>query len=206
MIHKANACKKGTVINMKRYDLKRFINPEILKTERLTLRKMGQSDLDDVYEYASCPEVSEYLLWLPHPDKAFTKSYLKNIEKRYKLAEFYDYAIEYRGKMIGTVGFTSLYPEHQRGEIGFVLNKSYWGLGLGREAAERLIKYGFEVLELERIEALFIDGNERSERLLYSLGMQKEGTLKSYMQVKGRARDISIAAITKDTYTRSAKK
>ena len=188
---------------MKRYDLKRFINPEILKTERLTLRKMCQTDLEDVYEYASCPEVSEYLLWLPHPNRAFTKSYLKNIEKRYRLAEFYDYAIEYRGKMIGTVGFTSLSVEHQRGEIGFVLNKSYWGLGLGREAAERLIKYGFEVLELERIEAYFIDGNERSERLLHTLGMEKEGTLKSYMQVKGRPRDICIAAITKDAYFRA---
>jgi ribosomal-protein-alanine N-acetyltransferase len=185
---------------MKRYDLKRFVNPEILKTERLTLRKMSLSDLEDVYEYASCPDVSEYLLWQAHPDRMFTKSYLKNIEKRYRLAELYDYAIEYNGKMIGTVGFTSLSPENQRGEIGFVLNKSYWGLGIGREAAERLLKYGFEVLELTRIEAMYVDGNKRSERLLFSLGMEKEGTLKSYMQVKGMPRDICIAAITKDSY------
>ncbi len=185
---------------MKRYDLKRFVNPEILKTDRLILRKMCLSDLEDVFEYASCPAVSEYLLWLPHPDRAFTRTYLKNIEKRYKLCEFYDYAIEYRGKMIGTVGFTSLSPEHQRGEIGFVINKSYWGQGIGKEAAGRLIKYGFEVLKLSRIEAMFIEGNLRSEALLTSLGFKIEGTLKSYMQVKGEPRNITVAAICADEY------
>ena len=43
-----------------------FAKIPTIETPRLVLRKMKPSDSEDMFEYASRPEVSEYLLWLPH--------------------------------------------------------------------------------------------------------------------------------------------
>lgn len=53
-----------------------FAKIPTLETERLILRRMKPSDSEDMFEYASRPEVSEYLLWLPHTTQRFTKNYL----------------------------------------------------------------------------------------------------------------------------------
>ena len=181
-------------------DFKRFMTPSVLQGDRIILRKMSKEDLSDVFEYASDPKVSEFLLWSPHRSKDFTKKYLFYVEKRYKRAEFYDWAIEYDGKMIGTCGFTSLSLENQCGEIGFVLNSKYWGMGIAKEAADLVIKYGFEVLELNRIEARYMSENTQSRRVMEKCGMTYEGTHYSSLFVKGKYRDVGICAILKDEF------
>ena len=82
--------------------------PELL-TERLTLRKMLVTDTQDMYEYACRSDVTKYLTWHPHPDKAYTREYLQYLGSRYAAGMFYDWAIVYEPdcKMVGTCGFTS---------------------------------------------------------------------------------------------------
>lgn len=190
--------REGSI--MEKSDLKRFINPEVLFGERIVLRKMTTKDIDDVFEYASDSRVSQYLLWCPHKSREFTKKYLSFIDRKYKKAEFYDYAIEYKGKMIGTCGFTSFSIENGCGEIGFVLNPSYWGMGIAKEAAELVIKYGFEVLGLNRIEARYMAENRQSGRVMEKCNMKFEGVLRSQLLVKGTYRDIGIYSILRSEY------
>lgn len=190
---------------MKKKDLKGFINPKEIKTERLLLRKIKKSDLEDVYEYARDPMVSEFLLWNPHPDKAYTKAYLNIVEKKYRLGEFYDYAIEFEGKMIGTVGFTSFSVENNRAEIGFVLNSKYWGRGFAKEAVEKIIELGFTELNLNRIEARYMSENQRSRNLCDSIGMTFEGVQRNLIYSKGKYRDIGIMSILKEEYFNNIK-
>jgi ribosomal-protein-alanine N-acetyltransferase len=102
--------------------------------------------------------------------------------------------------MIGTCGFTSLSLENQCGEIGFVLNSKYWGMGIAKEAANLVIKYGFEVLELNRIEARYMSENTQSRRVMEKCGMSYEGTYRSSLFVKGKYRDVGICAILKDEF------
>lgn len=185
---------------MQHSDLKRFVNPDEILGERIILRKITLKDLADVYEYASDSKVSEFLLWSPHPSKDFTKKYLSFVEKKYKRGEFYDFAIEYQGKMIGTCGFTSFSIENQCGEIGFVLNSKFWGMGIAKEAASLVIRYGFDVLSLERIEARYMAENSQSGRVMEKCNMKYEGTLRSALLVKGRYRDISICSILRSEY------
>ena len=85
-----------------------FTSPPVLETERLVLRRMKRSDADDMFEYASDPEVTRYLLWEPHADPRQTARYLAFIQSRYKSGEFFDWAVTDKrtGKMIGTCGFT----------------------------------------------------------------------------------------------------
>ena len=134
---------------MLKTDLRLFIHIPDLHTDRLLLRKIISSDIDDIYEYASDLSVPKFLLWYPHPDKRYTKYYFNHINSKYRSAEFYDWGIEFAGKMIGTCGFSRLDVEDNCGEVGFVLNSKYWGMGIATEAAKCVIKFGFEVLGLK---------------------------------------------------------
>ena len=179
----------------------------ILSTDRLTLRPMRVADAEDMFDYARREDVTTYLLWSPHPAKSYTEDYLRYLQGRYALGEFYDWAVVEKesGKMIGTCGFTRFDFPHDSAEIGYVLNPDYHGLGYGTEAASRVIRFGFEVLNLHRIEARFMQGNEASLHVMEKLGMQFEGYRRDAMLVKGSYRTIGVSAILQDEFEKSEK-
>ena len=168
-----------------------------MRTERLTLRKLLVGDTADMFEYAKNEEVTRYLTWNPHPDRAYTREYLEYLGGRYSAGMFYDWAIvlEPLGKMIGTCGFTSFNCTHDSAEVGYVLNPSYWGQGIAAEALERVLQFGFEELKLHRIEAKFMEENERSRHVMEKVGMTFEGYNRESMRIKGRYVTIGVCAI-----------
>ena len=127
----------------------------VLYTERLILRKIDAKDIDDIYEYSCSGQVPEYLLWSPHTSREQTKRYVGTLKKYYAKKEFYDWAVVLKenNKMIGTCGFTRFDFSNNSAEIGYVINPEYRGRGIAGEAARRVIRFGFDDLKLNRIEA-----------------------------------------------------
>jgi len=181
-------------------DLKRFINIPSFYSKGIKLRRIMKSDLEDVYEYASDQITSEFLLWSPHPSRDFTKKYLDHIDKKYRKAEFYDWGIEYEGKMIGTCGFTCFCIDNNSAQIGYVLNKNYWGLGIAAEAVKMVMAYGFGDLSLNRIEARYMIENDASRKVMERCFMKPEGVLRSFVYCKHKYRDIGVYSILSDEY------
>ena len=168
-----------------------FSHIPTLETPRLTLRGMRVSDAEDVFDYASREEVTRYLLWSPHPDIEYTRRYLTYIGQRYRTGDFFDWAMVSRetGHMIGTCGFTSFNFSADSGEIGYVLNPDCSGRGLATEAVREVIRFGFTSLYLHRQEALFLQGNDRSRRLMERVGMCFEGMVARRDQDRRRLPD-----------------
>ena len=187
---------------MKQSDLKRFIYIPTLLSGSIKLRRILKTDIEDVYEYASDPLTSEFLLWSPHQTKGFTKKYLEHIDKKYKRGEFYDWGVEYEGKMIGTCGFTSFSIENNSAEIGYVLNKEYWGRGIAASCARMVMEYGFSELDLNRIEAKYMVENDSSRRVMEKCLMKPEGVLRSSVYCKNSYKDIGVYSILRDEYFR----
>ena len=179
-----------------------FSNIPTIRTERLVLRKMSLDDTDDMYEYAKRSDVTLYLTWSPHAEKAYTFQYLKYLQTRYRAGDFYDWAIcdKESGKMIGTCGFTRFDFPNDAAEIGYVINPDYAGRGLATEAVEAIIAYGFKMLSLNRIECRFIPENVASRRVMEKNGMIFEGIRRKGMLIKGRYCDIGICSILKEEY------
>ncbi len=179
-----------------------FKKPPTLTTDRLVLRKLSVSDYKDMYEYSRDSRVTKYLLWSEHPSEQYTYEYLQRINSAYKKGEFSDWAVTLAdsGKMIGTCGFTSFDCEHDRAEVGYVLNPAFWGQGIATEAVLAVMEFGFAELGANRIEAHFMEGNNASLRVMEKCGMKFEGFLKQYMLVKGEYKNIGIAAVTRDCF------
>lgn len=184
-----------------------FTNMPVLKTEHLSLRLMHVIDTEDMFDYAKREDVTRYLTWKPHASVSYTKDYLKYISSRYALGDFYDWALIDREsrRMIGTCGFTKIDVANNGAEIGYVLNPDFSGRGYATEAAARVLEFGFCELELQRIEARFMKGNDASLRVMQKLGMTFEGYRKDALFVKGKYKTIGCCAITRDEFFAKAK-
>lgn len=182
--------------------LRYFRDPPELTTPRLLLRRLKKSDYRDMYEYACNPDVTRFLTWKPHPNPTWTMRYLAYVATRYRAGEFYDWAIILREnqKMIGTCGFTSFSYDHNSAEIGYVLNPSYWGRGIALEAVRAVMDVGFRVLNLHRIEAKFILGNEQSRRVMEKAGMTFEGYQRDAMYILEEYKTIGVCSILSPEY------
>ena len=179
-----------------------FSSIPTIETERLILRKLMVSDADDMHEYSRDVNVTKYLTWSPHPDRYYTIDYIKFATKRYKTGEFRDWAVidKATGKMIGTCGFTSIDLQNKRAEIGYCYNAQSWGRGIATEALERVVKFGFDTFDIDRIEGKFMVDNTASRRVMEKVGMMYEGTLRSYMFIKEKHRDVGVCSILRSDY------
>ncbi len=179
-----------------------FRDPPDLSTKRLFLRRLLKTDYRDMYEYASDNEVTRYLTWDVHPDPHYTMRYLSYIIPKYRTGEFHDWAVILKesGKMIGTCGFTSFSYTHNSAEIGYVLNRDYWGRGLICEAIRAVMRVGFMELNLHRIEAKYMINNAKSRRVMEKCGMSFEGIQREAMYIKGNYETIGVCAILASEY------
>lgn len=188
---------------MNREELSRiFKNPPHLYTKRSYLRKMMKSDSHDMYEYAKSEEVTRYLLWEPHSSEMYTYKYLSYLQSRYRAGDFYDWAVIMKDtyKMIGTCGFTSFNFEANSAEIGYVLNPDYWGRGIATEVVSEVVKFGFNELGVNRIEARYMEGNSKSRHVMEKVGMTYEGMHRESMHVKGSYVSIGVCAILRSEF------
>ena len=173
-----------------------------LETERLILRKMTLEDAEAIFAYASDPEVSRYTLWETHRSIEDSRAFLElEISKRESGGEP-DWGIVYKGdhRLVGTCGIISWEPHHARAEIGYALSREYWGRGLMPEAARAMIRFGFERMSLNRIEARCIAENAASARVMEKAGMTYEGTLRQREVIKGAYRDMELYAILRGEF------
>ena len=185
-----------------------FGGEPVIETKRLLLRKVKKKDTHDMYEYSCDGRVSEYLLWSPHPNEKYTKSYISSLKKQYKNHTFFDFAVIYKenGKMIGTCGFSRVDAENSCVEIGYVLSHDYWGMGIAAEAAREMIRLAFEEFGFNRVEARYMTENIHSARVMEKLGMKKDGVLRSAVCVDGVYHDVGYYSILNDEYNGAVKK
>jgi [ribosomal protein S5]-alanine N-acetyltransferase len=173
-----------------------------LETERLILRKITLNDVQDVFNYASEPDVSRFVPWEAHQSIEDSYNFINYILKQYEEGKLAPWAIELKQnkKVIGTIDFVAWFPHHFRAEIGFILSKEYWGMGLMVEAAAKVIQFGFEKMELNKIEASCMVENVQSQGVLQKLGMRLEGISRQKYFIKGKFRDMANYSILKSEY------
>lgn len=174
----------------------------ILETDRLILRKVTLEDIEDMHLYGSDEEVSKYVTWNTHDTISDTTNFVEFVLNKYENKQVSPWGIEYKenGKFIGTIDFVWWQPNHKIAEIGYVISKNYWGIGLTTEVTKEIIKFGFEEMDLVRIQARCDVENIGSSRVMEKAGMTFEGIIRNGIFVKGKHRDLKMYSILKEEF------
>ncbi len=136
----------------------------------MILRNFKENDLYDFYEYAKVPGVGELAGWKHH----------KTIEETKKVLDLFildklTFAIELDNKVIGSICFhnswaNEKFPELNIKELGYVLNKDYWGKGIMLNAVDKMLCYGFNELGLVAVTVCHFNTNNQSKRVIEKAG------------------------------------
>lgn len=169
--------------------------PVTLRTERLTLRPFRPEDAPDVSRLAGDREIAANTLTVPHPyEVEMATEWIAGHAPVTAAGEKIVFALTHDTELIGAMGL-DLEPEHARAELGYWIGRPMWGQGFASEAARALVRYGFEVLDLNRIQAHHMVRNPASGRVLENCGMQREGVVRQYLKKWGEFEDIVIYSV-----------
>jgi len=170
-----------------------------LRTKRLILRNWKLSDADDLFEYASVDGVGQMAGWSPHEDKEESLNIIKMFIEGRNV-----FALEYNGKVIGSIGLhnyneTELpeFSDKKGCEIGYVLSKNYWGMGLMPEAVSEIIRYLFEEIGLDFLVCGHFINNLQSQRVQEKCGFKHYKLTKVKLQ-NGEVKDLWISVLMKN--------
>jgi RimJ/RimL family protein N-acetyltransferase len=175
-----------------------------LRTARLLLRPFRQDDFDDVHAYARELEVVRYMEWGPNTPEE-TQAFLERMfeaQGRWPRGDV-NLAIEHLKdrRVIGSIRL-GLNPPADQADLGYSLNRDYWGRGLTTEAARALMGVAFRTLGVHRVWAWCDIRNAASYRVMEKLGMRREGAFRENIQVKGHWRDTFVYAILAQEFGR----
>jgi len=164
----------------------------MLKGEKVLLRPVRKSDLQSFIRWFNDQEVNQYLgMYLPMTEMAEEK-WIDGLATRPNDVPFVVEAIEADGnKAIGTTGLSNINPKDHNATFGIAIGeKDYWSKGYGTEACRLLVRYGFEQLNLHRINSGVISFNERSLRMHRKVGFKEEGRQREAIFKNGRFHDL----------------
>lgn len=143
-----------------------------LETERLFLRPWQDSDAEDLYLYASHPDVGPIAGWPVHTSIENSLATIKTVLAK---PEIYAVVLKQTGHAVGSVGLmigkeSDIDIPETEGEIGYWIGVPFWGQGLIPEAVRELIRHSFEDLHLEKLWCGYFDGNSKSKRVQEKCG------------------------------------
>ena len=146
-----------------------------LRTDRLILRELGESDATRLFEIESAPGVNRYLTRAyEHEDDVLDYVRGNIVAMQQVPRRIYDFAVTLDGRMIGRCGFGRTEGELRDAMVWYVLDPAHHGQGFATEAARAVIAFGFEELGLHRIWADVDPRNPPSLRVCQRLGMRQE--------------------------------
>jgi RimJ/RimL family protein N-acetyltransferase len=175
-----------------------------LTTARLILRPFTPDDFDALYDLQSRDEVTRYLLF----DTRDHAQVRRSLEEKIQAAVLSDeggnldlaVVLPETGTVIGDVILFWRSREHRLGEIGYVFHPDHGGKGYATEAAEAMLRLGFDELGLHRVIGRLDGRNTASARVLERLGMRREAQFVRNEFVKGEWTDEIVYAMLEDEW------
>ena len=178
------------------------IFPE-LESERLKYKQVTSEDLEDIFKIYSDPEVAKYDWYKPITTKDDALSIINRYSKEFQNKEELTWGVarKYDNKIIGYCCLGSFNDDSRRSEIGYGFNRDEWNKGYATEAIKVLVKFGFDIMNFNRIEATVTLGNDASVNALKKANFLQEGIVRERSIMKGKFEDDVILAIIRKDYS-----
>ncbi len=150
----------------------------ILESERLRIRNLQRTDLDDFYFYRSNPEVTKYQGFDTYTLEESNSFIQSQMDKTFGNAgEWVQYGIENKltGRLIGDCAIKLDQDDVRIAEVGITIAHTEQQMGFGKECFITILDFLFSIDGFHRVSEIVDVENVASIRLLESLGFKKEG-------------------------------
>jgi RimJ/RimL family protein N-acetyltransferase len=171
-------------------------------TARLTLRAYAPTDIPALVRLAGAPEVAATTLRIPHPyTEENAQQFIATCQEDSATGTITRFAISLREnpELCGGVGLR-LDEAHHHAELGYWLGVAFWGKGYATEAAQAMLDYGFDTLNLHRIYASYYPENVASGQVLRKIGMRREGLMRGHIFKWGQFHDLECYGMLKSDW------
>lgn len=174
----------------------------LLYTKRLVLREIEFSDANDIFAIYSDPRIAEFDSFSPVATISEARDMICGYRREFQEKRQIRWGIGERtaDRLIGTCEFMNFNEASRQCEIGCGLVSSEWSKGYMKEALEAILRYGFEEMGLNRIEAFIVSGNCASVCLFRKMGFIHEGVLREKEYFKGRFHNEIIMSMLRNDY------
>lgn len=173
----------------------------VLNSDRLQISNLVLSDLEDVHRLHLRPETDQYnTLGIPESleeTEQILTAWLADNEKP-DSNRIFKVQLQSDNSFVGLIALVMGKPKFRSAEAWFKLHPDHWNQGYATEALKTIIAFGFEELNLHRIEAGCAVDNKGSAQVLIKAGMQQEGTKRCVLPLKSGWSDAHIFAIIKE--------
>ena len=170
----------------------------------LNLRTITEQDADAFYEIFSDAPTLKY--WSDGPIKERDEAH-KLVKQEIKFAQSencinWGIALPDTNFLIGKFTLFNFHKQNRRAEVGYVLNRAYWGKGYMSKVMTRVLAFAFDELSLHRLEADTDPDNVGSLALLEKFGFQREGYFRERWYVREQWLDSVMLGLLRDEYQR----
>ena len=160
---------------------------EIARTDQLLIRETIDSDISELYRIGTDQAVRKYIAPMQptlEEEIVYTKAYVRH------MYAFYDFGLwtvlekdAYGQERV--IGRAGLFPSERLAgqiEMGYMIAPECQGNGYGKEAAETVLRYAFNVLDLEEVHLFAEKENKASVKLAETLLIKVPGGQKEKWQ------------------------
>ena len=164
------------------------IGTNSIETERLILRRFEYSDDEAMLRYRIADEKIQSLYSEPvYSTKEAVKELLDKYIGSYEKSDYYRWAIVEKnvGQCIGQIAYFLVDNKNHFAEIEYCIGSDFQCKGLATEATKAVIRYGFEKMNLHKIQICTKTINVPSKRVIEKCGFTYEGTLRDYFYMNG---------------------
>lgn len=164
------------------------IGTNTIETERLILRKFKISDDEAMLKYWIADEKIQSLYSEPvYTTKAEVDELLKKYINSYQKNDYYRWAIieKNSGECIGQIAYFLVDSKNNFAEIEYCIGSDFQCKGYATEATKAVIQYGFDKINLHKVQICTKTINKPSKRVIEKCGFTYEGTLRDYFYMVG---------------------
>lgn len=179
------------------------LGTKVLETTRLILRPFTVDDAPAMFaNWASDGEVTKYLTWPTHTDPAVTRAILEDWVGRYADPAWYNWAIVWRetGEPIGNISVVERHDGAESMQVGYCIGRKWWHQGVTSEALARVLRFLFEEVGANRVDACHDVRNPHSGQVMEKCGLTYEGTLRQRGKNNQGVCDAAWYGILKEDY------
>jgi RimJ/RimL family protein N-acetyltransferase len=178
----------------------------MIEGKLVNLRAPEMGDLERNYRWINDREVTRWLAMRYPMSLAAEEGWMRERTAQPLSYDNAFFAIETKdgseaGVHIGNINFFKTAPEDRKAELGIMIGeKAYWSRGYGTDALTTLVRFGFEEMNLNRVQLDVFAENERARVAYRKAGFVEEGCRRQARYQEGRYQDVVVMSVLREEW------